>query len=459
MNYFLLNKKWWKMKKLFILSLFLALTASSFSQYGGFPKDNTGQLAGGMGLNWIDGELFYSVNFNPELSFANFGVGLDLKLDIDSKGNLRKENFNDFSDYLSLIRYLRYGLKNDPVYIKLGALDYYTLGHGSIMYLYNNSPTYDVRKIGLVLDINFGPFGFESIYSKFAEAGVAGFRGYVRPLQLSDARDIPILGNLEIGATYAGDFHENAGVVNAVYDHSQKKLNILKDEGSISIFGFDIGLPIIQGSMANLTLYADYANISGFGSGTAAGAIFNFNPLGLISGSVKLERRFNGDGYIPSYFNSMYEVERFKVDTASGSFVSKAQLLTDSVSIGNGYYGELGINVLGLFNILGSYQRLDKFPTSGILHLGAEIAPESFPVLARAGYDKINIIDEKDLFELDDRSYLFFELGYKPYPFMIVSMVYNWTFAPIRDKDDNVVDFKPQKRIEPRVYFVYPFSF
>ncbi|NWF88563.1 MAG: hypothetical protein HXY50_03780 [Ignavibacteriaceae bacterium] len=446
------------MKKLFFLSVIFVFSTIGYSQFGGFPKDNTGQLSGGMGLNWIDGEFFYSINFNPEIAFSNFGVGLDLKLDIDSKGNLRKENFNEFSDYLSLIRYVRYGLKHDPVFIKLGALDYYTLGHGSIMYLYNNSPTYDVRKIGLVFDVDFGPFGFESIYSKFAEAGVAGLRGYVRPLQFSEARDIPILGNLEVGFSYAGDFHENAGVTNALYDKVNRKLKVDKDEGAISIFGVDVGLPIIQGSMANLTLYADYAKISGFGGGTATGAIFNFNTFGLLSGSVKLERRFNGDGYIPAYFNSLYEVERFKVDTVSGSFVSKVQLLSDSTSVGNGYYGELGINVLGLFNILGSYQRLDKFPTSGILHVGAEIAPESFPFLARVGYDKVNIIDEKDLFELDNRSYLFFELGYKPYPFMIVSMLYNWTFAPIRDKDDKVVDFKPQKRIEPRVYFVYPFT-
>ena len=68
--------------------------------------------------------------------------------------------------------------------LRLGALDYYTLGHGSIMYQYNNCPSYDSRKIGLVLDIDFGNFGFESIYSRFAEAGVMGIRGYVSPLKI-----------------------------------------------------------------------------------------------------------------------------------------------------------------------------------------------------------------------------------------------------------------------------------
>ena len=77
----------------------------------------------------------------------------------------------------------------------------------------------------------------------------------------------------------------------------------------------------------------------------------------------------------------------------------------------------------------------------------------------RAGYDKINIKDEKDLFTLDDRSFLFAELGYKPWPYILVSMVYNWTFSPVRDGKDNIVDYKPQEKIEPRISFIYPFDF
>jgi hypothetical protein len=84
---------------------------------------------------------------------------------------------------------------------------------------------------------------------------------------------------------------------------------------------------------------------------------------------------------------------------------------------------------------------------------------EGIPYLARAGYDKINIKDEKDLFTLDERSFLFAELGYKPYPYILVSMVYRWTFSPVRDADDNIVDYKTQKKIEPKVSFIYPLSF
>jgi hypothetical protein len=444
--------------KILLFLLVLQFTSVSLAQFHEYPRQNNGQFMGGFGLTWIDKQPHYTFHLAPELSFANFGVGLDLRLTFDSNGKLREESFNDFSDYLSVIRYARYGLKNDPVFIKLGALDYYTLGHGSIMYLYNNSPSFDNRKSGLVLDIDFGSFGFESVYGSFAEAGVFGLRGYVRPLHYTSLDIVPVIRNIELGATYAVDFHENSGITSGFYNISTDKFEILTDEGSINIIGFDIGLPVISGSFADVTLYYDFVKIIDFGSGSATGIIVQFNPLGLVQAHARLERRFNGDNYIPSYFNSFHEIERFRVDKSSGAFRSKARTLASLTDNDNGFYGELGVNVLGMFHIIGSYQRLDKTPESGILHLSSQISPEDAPLLIRAGYDKINIRSEKDIFTLDDRSYLFTELGYKPYPFMVVSLVFHWTFTPVRDAGDDIIGYEPQKRIEPRVYFIFPFE-
>lgn len=449
------------MKKIFLLFFFAFLSFQSFAQFENLPPSCANLIDGGLGINWIDGKPYYSISLRPEFSLGNWGLGLDLRFDIDANGNLRKENFNEFSDYLSIIRFIRYGVKGDPVYAKLGALDYYTLGHGSIMYNYNNSPSYDARKIGLVLDIDFGNFGFESIYSKFAEAGVTGIRGYVRPLKFTDAGLIPIIGDMEVGATFAGDFNQYAGVVSGYYDPSTNKIVKTDNKGALDIVGADIGFPIFNVDVAKLGLYADYAKIINFGSGVSTGALFTFSGLGLINGSIKLERRFNGNHYLPSYFNSLYEIQRFNVDNTANvqsPIQSKVQELNSTVDPGNGYFGSLFINVLGTFNILGSYERLDKTPNSGIFHAYTQIAPDELPFILNAGYDKTNIRNEKDLFTLDDRSYLYAELGYKPYPFLVVSMVYSWTFAPVRDADNKIIDYKPQKRIEPRVSLVFPFG-
>lgn len=446
------------MKKVILVISFLILTNISYSQFNEYPQPCQGNIGGGLGLNWIDGKPYYSLRFTPDISLGNFGVGLDLRLDFDAQGHLRTEDFNEASDYLSIIRYVRYGMKHDPAYIKLGALDYYTLGHGSIMYLYNNSPSIDARKIGLVLDLDLGKFGIESIYSKFAEAGVVGFRGYVRPLQYTDAGSIPIIGGLEVGATFAGDYSSKAGIIKGYFDNNQNKFISTKDEGSINIIGIDLGLPLLRTSLLEATLYSDFSKIIDFGSGVATGIQVDFNSLGILTASAKLERRFNNGKYIPAYFNSFYEINRFQVDKANGTFTSKAQMLSAITEADNGYFGSLNINVFSLFNILGSYQRLDKTPDSGILHLGADIEPEGAPFVVRAGYDKHNIKNESDLFKLDDRSYLYSEIGYKPYPFLIISTVYIWTFTPIRDTDKNIIGYEPQKRIEPRISFIFPFD-
>ncbi len=417
-----------------------------------------GYFGGGFGVTWIDDKPHYTFHLFPELAFANFGVGLDLNLEFDSNGQIRSENFNEFSDYLSIIRYVRYGLKGDPFYARLGALDYATLGHGSLMYLYNNSPSYDTRKIGMELDMDLGFGGFEGVYSSFGEEGVVGFRGFVRPLQFTEAADIPIIGNFEIGATYITDFNPYAGVTGGSIDPATNEFKPSQDFGTVQAYGFDLGLPIIKTSLARLDLYFDYAKIVDFGEGQTIGALLRLNGLGLVNLQAKLERRLNGDHYLPAYFNSFYEIERFKFDESTGQVSSKVQQLEMLTSVGNGFYGELLVRVLGTFDILGSYQRLDEHPKSGILHLETDISPEGFPYVARAGYDKINIQNETDIFTLDDRSYLFAELGYKPMPYLLVSVVYHWTFTPVRDESDNIIDFEPQKKIEPRVSFVYPFD-
>ena len=447
------------MKIKVLSALLLLISFTSFAQWDKYPRPDEGIMNGGMGINWIDGKPHYRISFRPEISFSEVGVGLDLNLDFDSEGKLRTENFNEASDYLSIIRYVRYGLKNDPVFIKVGALDYYTLGHGSIMQHYNNSPTYDNRRIGLVADIDFGKFGIESIMGSFSPAGVFGFRAYVRPLQFSSAADIPILGNLEVGASYVTDLNEDAGVISGNYLNTSQEFKVVSDTGAISIIGFDIGLPLLNSSVADITLYADYSKIVNFGSGVATGIMFDFNFSTLLNISAKLERRFNNGKYIPAYFNSLHEIERFKVDSATGGFTSKALSLNSITENMNGFYGDLLIRVLNLFDIYGSYQRLDKESKSGILNLRTAIEPESAPFVLRAGYDKINIQSEKDLFTLDDRSYLFAEVGYKPVEYILVSIIYSWTYTPVRGNDDRIIAFEPQKRIEPRVSFIYPFKF
>ncbi|MCX8056058.1 MAG: hypothetical protein N3F03_00425 [Ignavibacteria bacterium] len=441
-----------------VLFCFLLITFHLQAQ-GLRDLKNNNQFTGGLGLSWINGEPYYLFNLSPDLSFGKFGIGLDVNFRIDRNGNLRNEDFNTFSDYLSLIKYVRYGQKREPFYIRVGGLDRAILGQGNIVYYYNNRASYDNRKIGVELDIDFGKFGFESVYGDLSGKGLLGLRGYTRPLQFTDLKNVPIIGKLEIGGTFATDLNDYSGVTNATIDPNTKSLKILSDEGNISIVGLDALLPIFKSNIVNIDLYSNFTKILKFGSGATLGAGFSFNGLGIVSVDLKFERWFNGDQFIPRYFNQLYEVNRLRVDSSIGLVGSRARELKSARSLGNSYYGELLIDLLNFVQIFGSYSRYDKISNSGILRLETDLSPKNASYVFRAYYDKVGIQSEKDIFTLDDKSILTAEAGYKPISYLLVSFIYQWTFAPVYDVNDKVISYKSQKRIEPRVSLVFPLAF
>ena len=409
-------------------------------------------ITGGLGLTWINGQEYYLINFAPDLAFGKFGFGLDVNLLISSSDQkIRRAGFDSTAyDYVRMIRYVRWGHKGDDVYARLGVLDYSQLGHGFIMYLYNNSPSYDDRRLGTEFDLNFGKYGLETVYSDFARLGVVGLRAHVNPFQFTTLASVPVIGKLEFGATWAGDLRRDSKdtgytVVNGVPTAS--------NDGGIGIVGADLGFPLVRIPTVSSTLYADYAKILSFGSGEAIGLQTDFSGMGLLNIFTKFERRFSGEKFIADYFDTFYELDRYEL--AGTAFSSKAQMLDNVTTAEPGYFGDLTIAILGKLQIRGMYTKLDKIDTSGTLHLGTSTGNMLPMFVVEAGYDKKYIKNNKDVFTLDERSLLHASIGYKPYPFMIVSMLYLWTFEPVVDANGNT-SFVTQKRVEPKVSIVFP---
>ena len=433
------------MKKLFLL-LFLSIEII-FAQ-APTAANAGGMMTGGLGLSVIDGKSYYLFNLSPELSMGKFGIGLDVDLRIDAETNkLRKEDWDEKYDYLRIIRYARWGTKGDDLYIRAGALDYARIGNGTIIYLYKNSPSIDERRIGMEFDIDFGKYGMESVLGDFSRAGVVGFRPYVKPLQFTALSSVPIVGGLEVGTTFATDLRANSSDTTVISTGAVVKQT---ENGSIKIIGLDLSLPLYSGSVFSSTFYADYSKIVNFGSGVAVGFLNDFSGLGAVTINTRIERRWPKDKYIPNYFNSFYEIERYNLDSTNKILKSKAQKLNGIISPGPGYFADLSIGILNSLYIRGAFEKLDNDPNGGNLHLETSTNKLIPSVVIEAGYDKINIKDGKDVFKLDERSLLYATIGYKPYPWMIVSTLYTWTFVPTKD------GYKVQKRIQPKISFVFP---
>jgi hypothetical protein len=423
--------------------LLVTCVAGGFAQLkdaeAAMMQGTKGSLPFGFGATFIDGKTFYLVNIAPEVAFGQLGIGLDINLRFDTNGKLRRGDYTKFEDYLRTIRYVRWAEKGAPLYTRVGALDYSLLGHGSIVYNYRNSASYDLRKTGIELDVNYDKFGFESVYSDVTDRGLLGLRGYVKPLKMTSLAKVPVINNFEIGATYAQDFNKTADIT--ARDSSGRGL---------SIVGFDFGLPLLYYPMIKSTLYFDYAQIMHYGHGTSVGINASLGGQGLVTLRGKYELRFNGAKYLPAYFNAFYEYDRFNPVTMR----SKSDTL-QSVVYNRGYYGELILSVLNTINVIGGYQAPFHNYNEGLLHLELRL-PEMTGILLRAAYDKAHI---GKVFVYDNYTILSAEIGYKPIKYILVSTLYQRTFSN-RNPDGSLrADglFVKQDRVEPKISLVFDF--
>jgi hypothetical protein len=434
--------------KLFSLMMFVIIAVALISTFGNSQTKDVvaavaaksgGSLPVGFGATFIDGETYYLINLSPEVAFGQLGVGLDFNLRFNTKGKLRAGDYSKFEDYLRIIRYVRWAQKGDQFYIRLGQLDYSLLGHGSIIYNYRNSASYDMRRTGIELDLNFEKYGFESMYSDLAGRGLLGFRGYVKPLKLTSLAKVPIINNFEVGATYARDLDKKSDVTLA--DSSGRGLTVA---------GFDLGLPILSYATIKSSLYFDYAKIFNYGQGSSVGINMLFTGLGLLDIRGKYELRFNGDKYLPAYFNALYEHDRYDAKRNR----SKSDTL-QNVKASRGYYGELVISVLNTFNIIAGYQAPFNSRNEGALHAELQL-PEVSGIVIRGAFDKTRI---GRVFILDNYSILSAEIGYKPVKFLMISTLYQRTFSN-RNPDGSLRtdgSFVKQDRVEPKVSLVFEF--
>ncbi len=434
----------------FILSLnlvFLVLSPA-FSQQA-TPFGNSGSFTGALGMTVIDDETYFTINLRPDISIGKFGVGLNVNLLYNTQnGAIRHEDWNEDYDWARLIRYIRYGYKRDKVYARVGTLDAARLGHGFIMNYYTNEASFDRRKIGLEFDVDFGTAGFETVTNNLGRFEVFGARAYTRPLR--PYIDIPLVKDLTFGATYVTDVDPDSrrGTDDGIY-----------------ALGFDIELPLIKIPMFNTFTYFDWAKIDSFGSGIAIGIEANLRLIaGVAEVSAKLERRILGTEFIPAYFDAFYEIQRyqplrdgtiFRKDTSRVNIPVGVRSLVGIQEETKGVFGELAGHILNTIRLVGNYQYLDQTPKSGILHLAAN-SGDKIPVLAfQANYDKMGIETLNDAFTLDDRSIARIGVGYKVKPYLMLFMDYIHTFQ----FDEAKNKYKVQKRISPRIAFVYNFGF
>lgn len=411
----------------------LAQDPDSIKGAVGAPKDQTkGMLSGDLNFGQIDEDWYTTVNlgFSMDLGKIGFGLQVPLRLRIydadpqDPSGDVvREEDWDEWTDYLKIIRFFRFGHKGDFIYVVVGDLPGATIGHGTIVNRYYNNIDLDHYKMGLVADLNTDYGGVETLLNNGFVTNLFAIRGYLRPWSFVDPESY--LNNFAVGFSVASDV--SAPYTLGFVDHEKEyDLPPVDVEETATVMGGDIEFKVLDTSFLTLTPYMDLNGIPASGGvGYHAGVLGVFHIGGIsMDLQARLEYRYFTGDYIPAYFNSYYEIQKFAYpywDDAGRVELrdTKRRVLELLPDRGlNGYYAELVFNFLGLFTIGASYDDYDGLYNSNLRMYLDVPALEVFQF--GAYYYKHNFEGSDQAFEFDDKSLFLIEARYQITSFLYV---------------------------------------
>lgn len=468
------------MKKYFLLIFFLCLThpapaqnLSDRAQPSSDPSQKYTGIGGGIGASIFKGKSFLLLNAATQFElYQTLGIGIDGYIRIGSDGKLRKEDFDDWYDALRWIGYIRFNHPEDKLYARIGGLSNVTLGHGTIVDNYSNNSSYDNRRIGLIGRIDAGLFGGDAFTSDvlFNKGLIAG-RGFLRPFQL-----IPLLGkqwffqNIDLGATASFDLDPNAVRIVPNRAPYVKDTLLISDDGDtthtrliksdlssipspLTIYGVDATLMVWKTDNLEGRVYGDFVKIMHFNQGFVFGARSSFllDPTTFID--LRIERYLFQNHFLPNYYNSFYERERFNDDVDTLSYITKATRLADTASgKGNGFKFGGFLNFADQVQIGVTYAHLDNLDRADLLQISLTFPTIWWRFFGAINYERRNIDGPGDYFGFDENTLASARLSFQPFKFLTLSLITRWTFA--RDEHDHVFT---QSIIEPKAVFIARF--
>lgn len=448
------------------------------------------RLETGVGLSTVDSTNHYLLDLNPSYSIGSktwaFDVGINAPLRYRT-GNIafRSQDYETFTQVLSTLNSNYAYLFNTKAFSvvfngSFKQIDYATLGKGSIMYGYNNSPSYENRKNGIALDVGYNVSGYlndnaasaKLFLSDVTSGGIFGLGFEGSPLKIFGGRkgklDLPVLKDFNLAFNFASDFNKNAGITKVYYNTdttggiTRYFQTGVEDVGAMSLVN-TYGEMVLFGEKTFSTyVYGEYSKILKFGSDASAGVDLvartedNKNYF-----SLTFQRRYQQGKYLPTYFNGLYENDRYQLINPAGNFappqlISKAAMLDTVTELKGSTFFSLYGMFMKTFVAYATYQKIDKGDLGGEVYLVASFPNIDDRFSIYAGYYKRRINDTKEIFTFNENAYFFGQASYILSDMIVLSLSYEQTFAAIRDTDNNVIGYKAQKRFTPQVNFIWP---
>jgi hypothetical protein len=414
-----------------------------------------------VGYAGIGEDKFVQLTLKTELNLGDIGFGLqvplnlrvldeDPKNDDDYYGYIREEDWDQPTEFLKVIRYVRLGHKRDTFFLRVGELAA-GIGHGTIMYGYINNIDVNTFRLGTQLDINTNYGGIETVVNDVATtfgsavegSRILGVRGYFKPVALWDPESI--FNIVQVGTSLVTDL--NAPKTYKTVDGQvviEDEQLVPKTTTAATVYGFDLEAEVMHNVFLDLVPYTDLNFIQQAGWGWHAGILATLKlPIGFeLQVPARLEYRRFKSNYLPQYFGTFYEVERYNFairnDAANdaGVVIPKATVQDAPGDEGiNGFYGELAFNFANILMIGASYEEYEHVDPN----LQAFLSVPALDWLQfKAFYARTGITGQDDIFQLDERSLAVAQIRYAmfAYVYLVGRVTQRWVLETDQDDSD-----------------------
>ncbi len=352
-----------------ILASFSAAAAVDFDPneaYGRFRKGIS--FGGALFPSYQGSSLLLELDLYGSFEFSSlgFGVGLPVRFilrnddDIPTTAKIfPKEDWDDARDWVSILNYFHYGHSGDMFYFYFGEQKNRYVGNGSIVGAYFGDLRLYHPQRGVNLEINTDYAGLDFFMDDVTPPNVIGGRIYVKPISFMKES---YGNNLEIGASYFADIFSPDQITGKTDNDYGREIT----DSNFQIFGFDISFRLFAMKYYQLTLYSDMNKIVDAGFGMHFGAKHKLMFPGSTDIQIlsRWEARAMEADYVPSYFNTFYDIEReyYKGQGRStlATPTTKSQYLMSYSGRGKdwtgGYYLDLVFDITGTFSIGGSFE-------------------------------------------------------------------------------------------------------
>lgn len=228
-------------------------------------------------------------------------------------GVWRRTEYDQASEFFSLLRRVEYGRLDGPWYMRLGGLSDVRLGHGTLLDHFQSNYRYDDRRWGLHAKLQSPVTGGELLLDDILEPSIVAVRLFTTPWARSDGAGRAF----GFGISMVGDFfapEQLALDANGTIGFDDKRHPEIERTGTAAMFGIDVEAQVVDTDRTRMTLYSDINFLfpkTSAGWHTGAQIAWQSGEKSLFE--IRGEFILRAKGYIPGYFDRAYQISRVRI--------------------------------------------------------------------------------------------------------------------------------------------------